>query len=382
MSPAPGGLVLIVASLLTLGVVMVASAGLTIESAEPVTLQSVLLGRHAVHAGLALAALLVGALLPVARLRRARWVPWLGAVCVVLLLCVYVPGLGREVNGARRWLDLGFLSFQPSEAAKWTMPLLLAWYAARRPQAMERFVPGFALPIGLVGLVCGVIALEDLGTAVLIGAVSVAVLVAAGARVLHAALLAPAGLAAIAAAIVASPYRVDRLRAFIDPGQDPQGIGYHLLHSLGAVAGGGILGRGLGNGIQKFGYLPEDTTDFIFAIICEELGLVGAGAVVGLFGALVACGWAIVRRLDDPFDRLLGLGIVLTVGVQALGNLAVVTGLAPTKGIALPLVSAGGTGWVLTAFSLGLLLALDRGRPHQRTGLRAAPATPRLLREY
>ena len=117
-----------------------------------------------------------------------------------------------------------------------------------------------------------------------------------------------------------------------------------------------------GNGIQKFGYLPEDTTDFIFAIICEELGLLGAAAVICLFGALMWCGWLVVSRLEHPFDRIVGLGITMTVGLQALLNLAVVTGLAPTKGIALPLVSSGGTGWVLTAFSLGLVVALSRQR--------------------
>ena len=164
----------------------------------------------------------------------------------------------------------------------------------------------------------------------------------------------------LAAATVSSPYRLDRWRAWVDPYQDPQGIGYHVIQSMTTVAGGGLAGRGLGNGVQKFGYLPEDTTDFIFAVICEEMGLVGATVVVSLFGGLLLCGWSIIRRCDDPFRRLLGLGILLTLGLQALINLAVVTGLAPTKGIALPLVSAGGTGWVLTAFSLGLLVSMGR----------------------
>ncbi|MHC4218507.1 MAG: FtsW/RodA/SpoVE family cell cycle protein, partial [Planctomycetota bacterium] len=150
------------------------------------------------------------------------------------------------------------------------------------------------------------------------------------------------------------------LRAWWDPYRDPQGIGYHVIQSMTTVAGGGLAGRGLGNGVQKFGYLPEDTTDFIFAVVCEEMGLVGATVVVGLFGGLLLCGWAIIRRTSDPFCRLLGLGILLTVGLQTLINLAVVTGWAPTKGIALPLVSAGGTGWVLTAFSLGLLVSIGR----------------------
>jgi cell division protein FtsW len=211
--------------------------------------------------------------------------------------------------------------------------------------------------------------------------------------VTHVALLAPVPIAGLAAAILTSPYRLDRVRAFLDPYQDPQGIGYHLLHSLGTISGGGLLGRGLGNGVQKFGYLPEDTTDFIFAIVCEELGLLGASAVIALFGLLMWCGWAIVGRLEHPFDRLAALGITLTVGLQALLNLAVVTGLAPTKGIALPLISAGGTGWVLTAFSLGLVISLGRtqsrtaarpaktGTPGVPTGLVASAAGRRLLQD-
>jgi cell division protein FtsW len=175
----------------------------------------------------------------------------------------------------------------------------------------------------------------------------------------------PVGGAAVAAAILHSPYRVQRLLAWRDPFEDPQGIGYHIIQSLSAIAGGGVAGRGLGQGVQKFGYLPEATTDFVFAIVCEELGLAGAALVIALLVALLWSGLAIIApsdpRLRPPtFRRLLGLGILLTIGFQALMNVTVVTGLAPTKGIALPLVSHGGTGWVLTAFSLGILISIER----------------------
>jgi cell division protein FtsW len=153
---------------------------------------------------------------------------------------------------------------------------------------------------------------------------------------------------------------MNRVKAFFDPYQDPQGIGYHILQSMGAISGGGFAGRGLGNSIQKFGYLPEDTTDFIFAIICEEMGVVGAAVVISLYACLLWCGFSIVRRVEHPFQRLLGLGILLAVGLQAFINIAVVTGSAPTKGIALPLLSSGGTGWVLTAFCVGLVISMDR----------------------
>jgi cell division protein FtsW len=212
----------------------------------------------------------------------------------------------------------------------------------------------------LVVVICALIASEDLGTAVLIGLVSVGMLIAAGSKVWHALLFVPAGVLGFVVAVLSSEYRMNRVRAFFDPYQDPDGIGYHMLQSMAAITGGGLAGRGLGNSIQKFGYLPEDTTDFIFAIICEELGVVGAAVVISLYACLLFCGLSIIRRVEHPFQRLLGLGVMLAIGLQALINIAVVTGSAPTKGIALPLLSSGGTGWVLTAFCIGLLVSMDR----------------------
>ena len=356
------GLMLLTAGLLSIGVIMVNSAGLTVGAAEPVSLTGILLGRTALLAAGAMAMMLIASRLPVDRLYRtalsAGLVPWIVIGVVLLLLAVHLPGVGREVNGARRWLWPGF---QPSEVAKWSMVVVLALYAARHVAVMSQLNRGLIRPIVLVALVCGLIATEDLGTAVLIGAVSVCVLVAAGARVAYVALLAGPSMAGLVAAVLMSPYRIDRVRAFLDPWQDPQGIGYHVIQSMVTVAGGGVAGRGLGNSIQKFGYLPEDTTDFIFAIISEELGLIGVTVVVCLYGAMLLCGLSVITRVRHPFGKLLGLGILLTVGFQALINMLVVTGLAPTKGIALPLISAGGTGWILTAFCVGLLVAMDRG---------------------
>lgn len=190
--------------------------------------------------------------------------------------------------------------------------------------------------------------------------VAVVMLVAAGARIAHFLALAPIGLAAFAAAVYASPYRLDRILAFLNPYADPEGTGYHMIQSMVAVANGQVFGRGLGFGLQKFGYLPEDRTDFLFAVICEELGLMGAAIVIVLYCGLLWSGHVIIRREHNPLLKLAALGVVLTVGIQAVINLAVVTGMGPTKGIALPMLSSGGTGWILTAASLGLLVALDR----------------------
>lgn len=364
MMRAGHGLILIVIALLTFGVVMVSSSGLSIDPDRAITLRDVLLGRPTILATLAVVMMLTGMMIPTRELYRVRGlvspVPWIVLLAVALLLLVHVPGIGREVNGARRWITLGPIGFQPSEIAKWGILIVLAWHIARRSSAMGRLWTGFLPPMVLVFVICGLIGSEDLGTAALIGAVAVCMLVAGGTKIWQAALLLPVGLLGIVAAILTSPYRINRLHAFADPYQDSQGIGYHVLQSMAAVSGGGLAGRGLGNSIQKFGYLPEATTDFIFAIICEEFGIVGALVVISLYAMLLLCGLSIVMRTMHPFQRLLGLGILLTIGFQALINLAVVTGTAPTKGIALPLLSAGGTGWILTAFCLGLIISMDR----------------------
>jgi cell division protein FtsW len=309
-------------------------------------------------------ALWAGSYFPVDALYASRTarsiIPWLLLVIVGLLLAVHVPGIGREVNGAKRWLEIGRVGFQPSELAKWGLIIVLAWYLARNATTMPKLFAGFIPPMILVLFICMLVASEDLGTATLICMVSLGMLVAGGAKLWHALLLMPVGAAGFVGAVIISPYRIDRLRAFLDPYKDPQGIGYHVLQSMGAISSGGLAGRGLGNSIHKFGYLPEDTTDFIFAIICEELGIVGAVLVVAMYAAFIFCGLAIIRRTTQPFHRLVATGVILTIGLQALINIAVVTGSAPTKGIALPLLSSGGTGWLVTAFCIGLVVAIDR----------------------
>lgn len=353
-------------ALLGLGLVMVHSAGITIGAARTGPLNW-LTGRPALYAAAAVVAMLIASRLDVRRVFRARGlINPLGYVMVgalILVALTLVPGIGRTVNGASRWLYLGprrwGLSFQPSELVKWTIPIVLAWWCARRQGVMHRFIHGLAFPLGLLAAAGLLVVIEDLGTAALIGAVAVIVLFAGGARWWQLLLVALGALLGLAAAIMRSPYRYERLLAFVDPWADPRGTGYHPIQSMLAVAMGGPTGRGLGGGIQKFGYLPEDTTDFVFAIVCEELGLAGAAMVVALYLLLLWAGLRVVKDCRDTFGRLLALGVLLTVGLQALLNLAVVTVLVPTKGIALPLISAGGTGWVLTAFALGLIVALD-----------------------
>jgi cell division protein FtsW len=331
----------------------------------------------------ALLAMTAGAFFPVRRLAE-RWAPseptalqahqdrsgfvvlalGCGALLAILAL-VYLSGLGKSAKGAERWLrvpvpGLGQVSVQPSEIAKWTLLGLVAWYATRKAYALSMFWRGLLPALVCIGAVAGLVVKEDLGTGALIGAAAALILIAGGAKLWHFIVLSPLALGAVAGAIATSSYRVKRITAFLDPYADPQETGYHMIQSMGAVSSGGLLGRGLGQGIQKFGYLPEDTNDFIFAIICEELGAPGALMVIALFAALLWSAYTIVAREHNRLLKLYALGVVSTVGLQALINLAVVTAVGPTKGIALPLVSSGGTGWTLTAFSLGLLIAIGR----------------------
>lgn len=399
----PGQAVAVCAlALLTIGVVMVNSAGMSVDPREPLTIEGLLLSKSTVYAGLAIMAMGLGAMLPIRRLLPASvksdrlaagsadvgvlpgpifspgwfrgligayvrlWPLWLGVIALVgVLLLVYVPGIERPRNGSHRWITLhlpGLDSIQPSELAKWGVLLLVAWYGARHARRMGSFWLGLAPGLAAIGLVAGVIVIEDLGTGALVAAAAGVMLLAAGCKLWHMLVLMPVPLALGVLAIVTNEYRMHRIESFLNPYLDPQGKGFHMIQSMGAVAGGQIFGRGLGHGLQKFGYLPEDTTDFLFAIVCEELGVAGAAVVLFLLGSLIWAVWLVTRRERVPILKLLGIGVMATIGIQALINLAVVTGLGPTKGIALPLLSSGGTGWILPAGALGLIIAMDRSR--------------------
>jgi cell division protein FtsW len=335
-----------------------------------------LLGKDGRLALAAIVALAIGALIPVERLASlgglAAPAPWIVAAIIGLQLVTMVAG--DSVHGATRWLAIGPIRFQPSEFAKWGLPAVVAWHCVRHRDGMQRFVTGLLPPLVLSAIVCALIAKEDLGTAVLVMMVCVTMLVAAGGRIRQVMMLMPLGIAAFAGLVVLEPYRMRRIAAFLEPYADAGDTGYQVIQSMGAIAGGGISGRGLGHSLQKFDYLPFDHTDFIFAIICEELGVFGAALLMLILAGVVLAGLSIITGRSSPagadpevaeravptFSRLFGFGIVLTFGLQAAINIAVVTGLAPTKGIALPLVSQGGTGWILTAFSLGLVISMDR----------------------
>jgi cell division protein FtsW len=210
-----------------------------------------------------------------------------------LLALVYIPSIQREMNYSARWINLPVVgSLQPSEIAKWGMIPLLAWYAAALGPRIKSFPFGLFPAVAAIAAVAGFIVLEDLGTGVLVASALCVMLIAAGARIWQFLIFAAPAAVGVFIAITTSPYRVQRILSFLDPFADPRGSGYHMIQSMSTVAGGGVAGRGLGHGIQKFGYLPEDTTDFLFAVICEETGLAGATAVIGSTSSSRGPSWA------------------------------------------------------------------------------------------
>lgn len=359
-------------ALLGIGVVMVHSAGMRIDDPSLANPWAVFTSKPFIYGALALAAFGLFSQLDAGWIfnRRTAMNPAvLGLLAAVALTgAAMIPGVGHQANGAWRWIKIGSFQFQPSELVKHGMVLALAWYAARRAGVLHKFFAGLLPALCLVALACGIVVLEDLGTAVLVGLVSMLLLWGAGARLWHLVLVSPLAIGGAAAMVVTSEYRVRRITAFLDPWADPGGTGFHPIQSMLAFAGGGPTGRGLGNGIQKFGYVPEDTTDFIFTVIAEELGVAGCGVVVVLFMVILWTGMQVVRESRDPFARILAMGVTLTVVIQASINIAVVTVVVPTKGIALPLISNGGTGWILTAAALGMVAAIDNANHVARRG--------------
>lgn len=282
-------------------------------------------------------------------------------VSLALLAATLVPGVGRMVNGSRRWLRLGMLSFQPSEFAKFALVVYMSYYLEKKGGRLRDFVNGLVPAYVVTTVFLVVVALQpDFGSAMTLAGVAGIMLFAGGANVLHLGGTLLAALPFVYGAVVHKAYRWRRITAFLNPWDDQDGAGYQIIQSFLAFGSGGVFGRGLGEGRQKLLFLPERHSDFIYAVIGEELGLIGALAVVALFLIILWRGVKIALSVGDPFSRNLALGITLLICVQGAINMGVVTGLLPTKGIALPLVSYGGSSLVITMGALGVLLNISR----------------------
>lgn len=291
------------------------------------------------------------------------YTPYLLIISAVLLVMALIPGIGSPKNNSWRWLSIPLgpltVSFQPSELAKWSvviyMAAILDKFAGDMKKYWKRFIPICAVPAILVVLIIG----EDFGTAAFISLLTFLMLIIGGAVWWHFLTPLPVIAPAFYFSIVTSPYRMERIKAFFVADSESSAT-YHAMQSLIAVSTGGIWGKGLGKGTTKYGHLPEDTTDFIFAIIGEELGFVGCVFVISLFVLLMLISLMAINRCRERFCKLLAAGIVMTICLQAAINIGVVTSVLPTKGIPLPFLSAGGTSLLLTAAAAGLLINIAR----------------------
>ena len=344
-------LVFITLGLVAFGLVMVysaTSASAALGNSDPMSY----LKRQAVYALLGFALMVLASRFDYHRLRFVA--PPL--LLVALGLCAAVLVVAPEINGANRWFIVGPASFQPSELAKLSLCLFAAVYLARRPP--PRTLGELAKPIGiLTAIFCGLILLEpDLGTTITLCGTMLAILVVAGvpARVLLGATLIAVAVGLIA--IWVEPYRRARVFSFLDPWADAEGSGFQIVQALIGIGSGGFTGEGLGQSVQKVLYLPEAHTDMIFAVVAEELGLVGSAAVIGAFAVFAVTGFRIALRCRDPFGKLLAAGITALVCGQASVNLAAVLGIAPLTGIPLPFVSYGGSSLVVLLAAVGILL--------------------------
>jgi cell division protein FtsW len=364
----PGAIVVIAWALTVLGLVMIASTTMPLDAGglgrawyrAPFVRQAMFLAGGLV--AMAAVQRLAGPLLFRSARRRATVVLGLLAIVVALLLAVYLPGIADAQRGSRRWIQVGpapwGLGFQPSEFAKPVMVLFAAWWLSRTECDVTSVRRGVAVPALMLAAVVGLVGAADFGTSGLFAVVAGLMLLAAGCRLRHVGGLALAGGAGLAALLVTSEYRMRRITAFIDPWADPLGSGFHPIQSLRTIASGGWLGTGLGNGMQKHGYLPEGSTDFLFSNICEETGIIGGLLVIAAYVSLVGLGIVVVRSARSSFERLTAFGVVVMIGVQAAMHVAVATVSAPTKGISLPFVSAGGSGLLTAWASVGLLRAI------------------------
>ena len=373
-------LVLVTLGLVAFGLVMVysaTSASAAVGNGDPMSF----LKRQAIYACLGIVLMALASRFDYHRLRFVA--PPL--LLLALGLCAAVLVVAPEINGARRWFLLGPASFQPSELAKLALCLFAAVYLARR--SPPRTLGELAKPLGLLtAIFCGLILLEpDLGTTITLCGMMLAVLLVAGVptRLLATATFLAVGMGMVA--IWAEPYRRARVFSFLDPWSDAEGSGFQIVQAMIGIGSGGVTGAGLGEGVGKISYLPEAHTDMIFAVIGEELGLVGSALVIGAFAAFALVGFRIALRCRDPFGKLLAAGLTALVCGQAAVNLAAVLGIAPLTGIPLPFVSYGGSSLVVLLAGVGILLNIAvngevvqaRVSDRSRRNSRARPARAR-----
>ncbi len=353
-----------IVALLVIGLVMVYSASIALgDSAKYNTSETHFIVRQIVFLFVGLIAGGITFLIPIKNWERLSYP--LGVIGIVLLIIIFVPGVGKTVNGATRWINLGVVNLQVSEIVKFVSILVVSRFALERQNFMHSYTHGFIPIMVYVCMVAGLLAFQpDLGATVVILGIIIGLVFMAGLSMKIVAFLASVMVGVAVTSIAMAPWRTARLLAYLSPwAPDYQfGAGYQLTHSLMAIGRGEVFGVGLGASVEKLHYLPEAHTDFILAVIGEEFGLLGMVVVIGLFYWLTRRAFEVGRqavRLDSAFAGLVAQGIGLWIGVQAIFNIGVVTGLYPTKGLTLPLVSYGGSSLVITLCALAVLIRVD-----------------------
>lgn len=352
------GVIVSAVFLTAVGVLMVYSTS-SVYSLEMYGNANYFLIRHAIYLVIGLISMLVLMKLDYRVLRKLVYPAYL--VGLAMLIIVLVPGIGKEVSGARRWIDLGFLSFQPSEFAKYILVLYLAHSLTKKRDKLDNFMVGFASHILIAGVYVILVLLEpDFGTASTMLVVLFGMLFIGEVKMKY---LIPVGVFSViflCIAVVTKGYRMNRVTSFLDPWQDPLGSGYQAIQSFVAFALGGIYGSGLGDSSQKLFFLPQAHTDFIFSIIGEELGFIGILLVIIGFAVLFVRSLKVSLRAPDLFGCYLVFGCILLIALQAGINMAVAVGLFPTKGLTLPFISYGGTSLIATLSAVGIILNVSK----------------------
>lgn len=350
-------LLLLTVSLTCIGVVMVYSSS-AIMAAERFHDGFYFLKRQLLYTLVGFVLMAVATYFNYKNWRKLAVISLLGSIALLALL--FVPGFGVQVGGAMRWLRLPGLTVQPAELVKLTLVLYLAHSLTRKREKVRSLLKGYLPYMIVLGLLLGMLLKQpDLGSAIIIAGVALAMLIVAGVRWRYILPTILMTLPVVYFLIMQVDYRRRRIMAFIDPWDDPFDTGFQIIQSLVAFGKGGILGQGLGIGEQKLFYLPEAHTDFIFSVIGEELGLIGVFVVAALFLMLTLCGIRIALQCQEPFGRNLAFGLSFLIGLEAFVNLAVCMGLLPTKGLALPFISYGGTSLVVNLIAVGILLNIS-----------------------
>ncbi|HEX3857323.1 MAG TPA: putative lipid II flippase FtsW [Verrucomicrobiae bacterium] len=351
------------AALLALGLVMVYSASQALVNAHThAEVGARMLQMQLVWCALGLLACAVTAVLDYGLLKKFAWPIFIGAM--VLAACVFVPHFGMKINGAHRWIRLPGATFQPSELVKLALIIMLAWYCDRSQRKMGTFKRGIIFPGLIISAALGLVFIEpDRGTTILLAVVCCMMLLVAGVRLHHLFLPALGGAAVLAVSIFYDPMRMNRIAAWLHPQDHLNGAALQGQQAMIAIGSGGVTGLGLGNGLQKLGYVPEIQTDFIFANIGEELGLIATIFVVVAFLLIAVCGIYIALNARDNFGCVLASGITFLISLQAVINIGVVTSVLPNKGLALPFISSGGSNLLAMLACIGILFSIARHAP-------------------